>query len=125
MDKELVREIIASGSATLSKLAEVAGSTAQHIYTVLVRQQFVDGVTTLVQLALWCFLMYFGGMKIWRWHNAGDEYSDRGLGAIIVGIGLVIVSFAVVGFLGAAVGKFINPEYYALKFLFESVRSTN
>lgn len=130
MDKELVKEIVASGSAALSALAEAAKTTAEHLYSVLIRQQIVEGLVLLIQIVLYCLVAWFGGGKIYKWVkkgvNAPDSYpSAEGeyiVSGLIAFMALSAATMLMLRFVGEAIGKLVNPEYYAIKFILESAR---
>ena len=130
MDKELIREIIASGSAVLTDLAKIAGQTGEHLYSVLVRQQIVEGISLLLQLA---FSLSFLGLimkfslpiiiKIEK--EVKESGQSSGLGwslGFIEGVVVLIVLWLLSEIFGQAIQKMINPEFFVIKFIFEAIR---
>lgn len=125
MDKETVQIILASGSAMLKEFAVAAKTTAEHVYAVLVRQQFVEGISMLVGLAVWSVAVFLITHKYIRpWYNKAskDPYSDAGFAAAVFFLATAFGFLLISGFVSVAVGKLLNPEFYAMKFILDSVR---
>ncbi len=122
----MIQSIIASGSAALAKLAQVAGQTAEHFYGILVRQQMVEGIGTLISVGLWTIINIIVCKKLLVWYqrtHKTDHYGNsEAESAIFLGILVLFVSFVLVLFVGEAVQKIINPEFYAIKFVFDAVK---
>ena len=119
MDKELVREIIEKGSNFLQKFAESAGSTASHLYGVLVRQQIAEGVGYLIGAFVFIGLEMFA----YKFMKKQEIKYDEGFTIALVMILIVpIVSAGLSALLFASIGRLINPEFYAVKFIFDAVR---
>mgnify|MGYP001576749024 CR=1 FL=1 len=126
MDKELVREIIASGSALLKDFAHAAKTTGEHVYSVLVHQQYVEGIGNLVIVCVLAltgfFLVYPLSKKMFNWATKNDNYGDHYMGATFGTMGLIILTLILVLVLGDAVKHLLNPEYYALQTIFDTVK---
>lgn len=118
----MVREMMASGSAVLTDLAHAAKTTGEHVYWVLVRQQVVEGLVTFIEAGLWIGVMIYVLSEFKRFLQK-QQYPDAvvGGGATVALIGLVLLFFLVV--LGSGLKHMMNPEFYALKFLLESIKS--
>ena len=121
MNQELVREIIASGSAVLENLAKAAGSTASHLYSVLIRQQMVEGIGNIICLFLFFLIGIPASKKIIEWGSKESDYDSSSI--VLFGIFFLIAVLLIsLGVLQESIGKLINPEFYALKFIFEAVK---
>lgn len=127
MDKDAQKELIASGAAMLRDFAHVAKTTADHLYSVLVRQQLVDGfamIITPILLLMSAWSLYHICRKIWTTADEQDTgYSDdykTGAGFLIAGV--VIATVVGICCMAEGVKHLINPEYYALEWIFNQVR---
>jgi hypothetical protein len=124
MDKEMAQQLIASGSAALTALAEAAKTTGEHLYGILVRQQTVEGIGSLVAwgsyllvVALLVKLLYPKAKQVVEPGSSEDAFFLILL--FIVGLILLFIAW---GNMQDAFQHILNPEYYALKFLIESVK---
>lgn len=95
----------------IDAIARKLGVAAEHVYTLLVRQQIVDGV---IGILLGIVLMLIAYFSIKRWIPELDKDDYEFLGqplALLAGacgiVGLVIIFHNI--------GPLINPEYYAIK----------
>lgn len=114
---------------TINVLAESFGTTAEYVYVILVRQQYVEAtITTLLFVAAlgmfaWCFR---SALKWWKELavNSARPRETRQDEDVIAGHAIPWSIAA--GIFGIAtitrfcifandIGKFINPEYYAIK----------
>lgn len=128
MDKEIQKELLNKTGDFINQAAHTLGATAQHVYEVLVRQQFVEGIGTLlgigsfVVIMLVSTVMYTSIFKK-KW---GEMDSEAQTGVVVLGgIGFIILAFVLsitMTFVAEAIQKMINPEFYAIKFIFESVK---
>ena len=105
------------------ELAEKLGTTTEHLWGVLIRQAYIQGVTDIViAITLVAATTYIGryvGKKT-KW--GGDikhypEWCDEG--AIIAWLTVfsmgLFAAFIVLQALSASVPALLNPEYWALK----------
>ncbi len=139
MDKELVREIIESGSAVLTKLAEVAGSTGAHLYEIFVRQQVIEGISSVTILLLVFIFDFFAIRAINKQADKSmnslkvggvieDKYdlkrakNDTGEGYFVLMLLCISFSIVVALLLNHSFQKIFNPEYFAIKSILESIR---
>ncbi len=93
----------------ITALADKLQQPAEHVYKILVRQQVVWGVGTLICIFLGILLLYLGIAGENKW----DMDDDFCLFLQVIGIMVTLISlilFFVYGLTGL-----INPEYGALK----------
>jgi len=110
----------------IDELAKQLGVAATHVYEVLVKQQFVDGISLLVKAGIWIAVL----ILVWtlmnklifkRWSMYGDPhgYDDTqfalGILTVFVVIGSLIIGWCVVDWITLGIKKLLNPEYYALE----------
>lgn len=100
----------------IRELAEKFGTTAEHLWGVLIRQAPISGVIGLALDALLLWLVYFawknlGNIKFDKW----DEDFGKGMlySGLIVASALVLIGVAV--YFPVQLSGIINPEYWALK----------
>lgn len=118
----------------LQAMAATLGTTAQHLWAVLVRQALVDGITNLFLIAGWlitliafCKLhLYFSkirtGDKEDRYSRDASLYETYEAAAIapmvLVGLVLTIVSICMIfDVIPSTITDFVNPEFAALKYV--------
>ena len=132
MDKAFVQDIIASGSAMLTSMAQAAKTTGEHLYGVLVKQQMVEGISSLASfLLLIPFFFYaksiwIAGQKEIKKGKESNSYFDESNIYIPV-VFFIALSFMILLLITSqfetAIQKIINPEYFAIKFLIDSVKA--
>lgn len=112
-------------------LAKALKSPVEHVYKVLVMQQVVKAITYLIVLiiGLSFFFIALKGSKNTeeKWHTGGYDPSPTVTGImrwaqIVLGI---ISICAGVSSLQDIVAGFVNPEYGAIKDIFEFVRGSS
>ncbi|MED2979507.1 hypothetical protein P4284_22870 [Bacillus swezeyi] len=111
----------------IDKLAAKLGVAAEHVYGILVKQQIVNGVICVVSTIVILALLGIALLKLIR---KGIEHqktlrsfytSPYTIVAVLVGIALalvVIVSFFVIPI---GINQIINPEYYAIKEILDTI----
>jgi hypothetical protein len=128
MDPKIQQQLLDKTSGFIDKASHTLGQTAVHVYGVLVRQQVVDGIGTLVQVGLWS-IFYFLAVRayvIFAMERKKSKPDDDGFGWWLFGVfgGIVfgLLTFAIFGAIAQAVQQIINPEYYAIKFIFDTAK---
>ena len=97
----------------ITALAEKLQQPAEHVYKILVKQQVVYGVSTLL-FVVFSVIVVFWGFKIY--HKNQDEFNGWdffGMFLIVLGCIAFVISFIM--FAGGGLSGLINPEYGALK----------
>jgi len=115
---DIVQSILNSAGAFIESLAHTLGTTALHIYAVLVRQQSVEGILGVASIAV----LVFGSVGIAilldklvsRAFPENYMVSDKVL-VLVMGmfVGLFVLSNALPP-LSLAINKIVNPEYFAI-----------
>lgn len=98
----------------IRELADRLGTTAEHIWGVLVRQALISGITNLIVCAAWCVFIAWG-YRLLRRKTKGWETEGLALAWslwCIVAISMIIIAGCS---LESIVAALINPEYWALK----------
>lgn len=108
----------------LETLATKLGTTAEHLWGVLVRQAPISGMTNLVlciifALGLWKLIIF---VKHKTNHRNADWYYDRHPAWFGVSVVTAMISIGLLISIPTIVTAFANPEYWALKQLLSMVR---
>ena len=112
----------------LAGLANKLGVTVEHLWGVLVRQAYIDGIsslaTTLVCAVLGAVVVYAFFYLRLKFKNTLHEESSQPLGLLMepygfVILGIVLLAIIMIGSdnLYWVISDFSNPEFYALRHL--------
>lgn len=116
----------------IDAMAVKLGVAAEHVYEILVRQQYVEGITVLIGCLLFVVVSLFIARKtteltsVKREERKGKYVSeiseDLALVAYVLSwtvffIALLVSVFAVPD----CIAQFINPEYYAIKEILDTI----
>lgn len=123
MNEEQIKALIAAGASALTPLAQTLGTTAEHVYEVLVFQARVQAITSL---AVWIpdVLLMVASIFLLMWSMAEKHRTvcnhrcDGFVEALLclVGGSVIVGVFIALGMsIADAVPRIINPEYYAIK----------
>ena len=120
---ENLNQIIEEIRPAMEKMAEQLGVASEFLWGVLIKQQYINGIFGIG----WCILgIAILGLLAWsikKWGNVLFEMSD----------GMVILIWVIVGTLGIlalilgfreAINHLVNPEYQAIKDIFEFIRGS-
>jgi hypothetical protein len=104
----------------LRELAEKLGTTAEHLWSVLIREAGIEAVTGIVLLIGTALsLVVFLWLTRLAWIKASDSSEDVWIfPAIVLSTGSLIFAIALavqVSEVGLIVSGFCNPEYWAFK----------
>jgi hypothetical protein len=125
MDKEMVQKLVENGTATLQSLAQAAKTTGEHLYGILVRQQMVDGIASIIAWTCYLISMFFIGKFIVGFTSKKHKKYENGeiwLYAFVIYILVLFFGFALFSSLQGSLEQILNPEYFAIKFLLEAVK---
>ena len=108
----------------LDKIAQKIGTTAEQLWPVLIRQQYVDAVVSAVCLLA---LLFITGVvlryALKQWGEDGRIYKDNTdelWGWVLIFLGCLLIT-ALIYFL-ISFPDIFNPEYWALKDLMRMVK---
>ena len=111
----------------LIELCEKLGTTVEHLWTVLIRQSYISGISDVVSILMWTLFCLWSYRLIQKkttvppetkanpypdadWEEAGKVIAWMIWGSM-TGIFLMIVGCS----LSTIIGALANPEYWALK----------
>lgn len=108
----------------LSSLADKFGTTVDHLYAIMIRQAYIDGVECLLGITLVTILTSTMWVVMHKRHKAFDydEYRSSYIDMLEDNVLLIVMTVVVtIAFLvticvagSQAIDCFYNPEYYAL-----------
>jgi hypothetical protein len=111
----------------LHQLAAKLGTTADHLWAILVRQAFVSGCTDLLFYMFTLAIVCATAKKTKRWTAAMKEADEEPVALFYAGtisaswvLSLVFIIVSVVS-IQDTVAAFVNPEYWALKQILSAV----
>lgn len=107
----------------ITQMAKQLGVGAEHVYRVYTQQMFVEGIVySVVSLAIIVTLITLM-VKIYKWTDNWDDEEGilfcRIFGTVIGIVGVMLLIFIV--FVPYTL-QALNPEYYTLQYLMETVK---
>jgi len=114
--------------AGIQGLAKALKAPAEHVYYILIKQQIVKSIVDLVFILVSTVLIFLM-IKGWKFINESyknNKIDEDNPGPVIMG---VIISLAIIIFFFSSVADgyemvtgFVNPEYGAMKDIFDFVK---
>lgn len=105
----------------LRELAKELGTTTEYLWSVLLKQAFISGLTDVLYIVLWmifCISLYktfFHIRENWDWYVERD-WEPVAVWVVSLQVLLVFIFTIIVMFgLHTTVSAFFNPEYWALQ----------
>jgi len=125
---ENINQIIEQIKPAMEKMAEQLGVGAEFLWQVFLKQQLVDGFMGLGGIMLGVILISFViwiSKKFWK---LSCDNEDELVIVIIMMLDMFCVliagGFIIAGFV-EAINHFINPEYQAIKDIFEFIKGAS
>jgi len=108
----------------LEKMAEKLGVTCEYLWSVLLKQAPLSGITDIVQyvvlgIATWIFVKF--GIKAHHEIQGSNWEEVIYMPLILIGIFIAICWIAVFFYFPETIWAFLNPEYWALKQILKSI----
>jgi len=125
MDAKIQQQLLDRSSDFIDKASQALGSTGQHVYEVLVRQQMIQGIGGIISLVVFLTLAIVPSLYLFKWaykRHQKDRYSEAYLGATFVSLIILLVAAIVAGVLQDSVQHILNPEYYAISMIFDTIK---
>lgn len=114
----MIQEIPTAIAATLDLIGERFGATGKHLWAVFIRQERIDALTSAFIEVPFGSVMAGIGWHMWG-HGTNDLFGWWLFGGLLILGGSICAACAA----SSAITHFMNPEYYALKFVLDTVRS--
>lgn len=119
-------QIYADLKVMLSDVADKVGQGAEYGWTIVVKQQYVIGITDLIVAGLSLIgASLTVAVGVYFWKNLQKARCDDGNVAGIIFLGVIpsiILTVCFVTYLTMGIPRLINPDYYALEFFINSVK---
>lgn len=131
MDTNTVQVVTEFGNkldSYIAVLASKAGVVAEHFYPVLVRQQVIEGwssVALLLVSLIGCILAFTVVFKSIPKNDPDDITPKQVVSSItggVVGVILFLITLFETGELSTDISKINNPEFHAIKSLIQMVK---
>ena len=116
--------------ALILRLIDVVETASKKLWGIAYRQVYVTilyDFLWFVLFAVLAFVLYKTFKRYWKEAHREkegrfDDTTGSEIAFVLSGIGIVFCFFVVFTSVGMIIGKFINPEYYAIKVLLDLVR---
>jgi hypothetical protein len=119
--KDVTAEIYPDVKNAITEIAKGLGVGAEYVWTVLVRQQVVLGITELIELLLILGLIIAGIVWLWKTIKKNESISWIVLpGAFLILFGIFM--FSEVDFIIIIQGL-INPDFGAINYILEFIKT--
>lgn len=121
MAKETIgTEITKKAFEYIDAIASNLGVATEYVFTILVRQQFAEGISgVLIMLAL----VTVGSIIMVKIHKKDKKYWDSDV-VVLLWIATIVFALAIIGAAFALqndIMKIVNPEYYAIKEILDAI----
>ena len=111
---QTIKEVVDVAVIALQPLADKVNQTAGYVWSLQVKQAYIDGVCYLGGLLVGTIFM-LGAYLVFNLDVKQIPKEDRGL-CVVLSIILFVIGICVFkAYLPEALQCFLNPEYYALK----------
>jgi ABC-type proline/glycine betaine transport system permease subunit len=112
----------------LEKLANKLGTTADHLWGVMIVQARIDGYVTLAQIAIMVVATFFYVKGLKYFLKNAEEMHEGAFAAsvicVVIGAIIGIIVWLTTFFnLNLLIASFFNPEYYALHEIMQALKS--
>jgi len=117
---QVIDKVYDRTTEAVTQLAEALKVPAEHVYSVLVRQQIVEGISLLFGFIIALIISTIATIMLRNAYKNGDHvwndiFMDYTGTSICVIIGWLATVALLIGFIAAGIGDLINPEYGAIK----------
>ena len=110
-------------SGAISSLADALKVSAEHVYMVLVRQQVAEGISVVLLLVVFIIIAIMFSRNFNKADYKDSQGNRHATMSIILGICTAVLGVILIFILPEAIIKLINPEYGAIKEIFELVKT--
>lgn len=126
MDFKDIQPYLDKIGEAITQIAHGLGVASEHVYGVLIRQQFVDGLVDVCISIIAPILYIIVMMYLLRLRKNIDSYWEDEVSAIviIVGVGGFIATTVIFfNLFPDGLKHLINPEYYAMQQILDYLKS--
>lgn len=100
----------------IDQLAKSLGVAADHVWQVLVYQQYIDGIKQMIIYGVIFCVALVGFLKCLRLVREEEEFWI--IGCVLFGLAVVMTFCEFV----SSIGLLINPEYYAIQEILDALK---
>jgi hypothetical protein len=98
----------------IEKLADKLGTTAEHLWSVLVAQAPIQAVAEICTWLIATTIITILYIFLWKRIDKYSDYDDRVFQKVMLGIPFIFLFMALIVSIPIWVSAFANPEYWAL-----------
>ena len=117
--KLTVKQVYEDAKTGITRVVNALGGPAKHVYSVYVRQHYVEGITAALRNVFLYALVIFLFAKFWKKADFRDEAPLSGtLSAVVCmvsTVAFIIITIGTICFFSDGFLKILNPEYYAIQ----------
>lgn len=102
----------------IRELADKLGTTAEHLWEILIRQAPISALTDTIVFGLSIAILPFACWLLLKFMEKLDEEFHYFIAVILTGTASVACLIVIIGYimtLSVTIAGFANPEYWALK----------
>jgi uncharacterized membrane-anchored protein len=108
-------------------MAAQLGTTAEHLWGAVVRNQIISGSISLLALAIYsgCVIFLWKAVRArLKYHKEQEESISEGTGGLIAAAVVTSIVWMIISFvsLGGWISQVINPEYSAIRDVSERIK---
>lgn len=120
---ENFNQLIEQIKPAMEKMAEQLGVASEFLWSVLIKQQYIDGIFGIGWCIIGIVTLSLLAWSIKKWGKMLLEVSDGAVIMVWIVIGALGCVAIILGF-QSAVNHLVNPEYQAIKDIFEFIRGS-
>lgn len=98
----------------IRELSEKLGATAEHLWSVMIKQAAIDSSISIIQCILLIWLV-IASFKYFKRKHSEDEHELMGVVWCFWGLVSMLIVMSILFGLDDILTGFVNPEYWALK----------
>lgn len=117
MNPDTIKQSIQAVIDGLTPLAEKLNVPITQLWGIMIKQNYVYAVYNLIWVII-CGIGIFIGYKLIKWFYTNSLKSDDDgwwIGIFLTTLAIIIVTVSGAFLLQTAIGRFINPPYYAIQ----------
>jgi len=120
----LYNQMYSDVKTALVGLASALNVGAQHVYTILVKQQIVNSIHYTILILLFILLTYKTVNPMYKWANkySGESDGFSNMLAVFYYFVLAVVGIILLFCVNTVVTGFVNPEYGAIKEIMQMIQ---
>lgn len=105
-------------------LADKLQQPVEHVYKLIIKQQLIEGISSIIVLFIGVFVMIAGIILLSKYYeNIGmvSKYYEN-IGMFFSLMGLVVLVIGIIWFFASGITCLFNPEYAAIKEIINMIK---